>query len=286
VKYVRATDVKEAIGLLTEHGADAKVLAGGQSLLPLLNFRLARPSVLVDINPVAELDYVREDNGSLLVGALARQRDVETSEVAAATVPLLPEVLRHVGHITNRNRGTVGGSLAHADPAAELPTLVTVLGGELVVAGPEGTRTIAAEDFFLSTFTTVIEDTEILTAVRLPRLPAGTGVAVEELARRHGDFAIVAAMAAVHLADDGSIDLIRLGACGVDSVPVRLHDAEAALFGARPDDAAVDAAAATVAPNINPPDDVHAPASYRTDMAGLLVKRAVRAAIRRSESRA
>ena len=262
------------------------MLAGGQSLVPLLNFRLARPSILVDINRVAELDYVREENGSLLIGAMARQRDVETSDVAAAAVPLLPEVLRHVGHVTNRNRGTVGGSLAHADPAAELPTLVTALGGELVVDGPDGSRTVAAEDFFLSTFTTAIEHNEMLTAVRLPRLPAGTGVAVEELARRHGDFAIVATMAAVHLAADGTVDLVRLGACGVDSVPVRLHAAEAVLTGAQPNDAAIEAAAATVSDNIRPPDDVHAPASYRRDMAGLLVARAVRGAIQRSGTRA
>ena len=125
VRYARAGDVAEAVALLTEHGADAKVLAGGQSLVPLMNFRLAHPSILIDINRIAELDYVRDDNGSLRIGAMTRQRDVEISDVAAAAVPLLPQVLRHVGHVTNRNRGTVGGSVAHADPAAELPTLVT-----------------------------------------------------------------------------------------------------------------------------------------------------------------
>lgn len=282
VRYARAGDVREAVSLLVEHGSDAKVLAGGQSLVPLMNFRLARPSVLVDINRVAGLDRIEVDNGSLLIGAMARQRDVELSEVAATAVPLLPQALRHVGHVTIRNRGTVGGSLAHADPAAELPALVTALGGELLVEGPNGARAVSAEDYFVGTFTTATEHDEVLVGVRLPRLPTGTGFAVEELARRHGDFAIVGAMAAVHLAADGTIDLVRLAASGVDSVPVRLHAAEAVLTGAAPTAEAIDAAAATVATSIHPTDDVHAPASYRRDMAQLLVKRALGAAVERS----
>lgn len=286
VKYARAGDVREAIALLAEHGSDAKVLAGGQSLVPLMSFRLARPSILVDINRVAGLDRIETENGSLLIGAMARQRDVELSDVAAAAVPLLPPALRHVGHVAIRNRGTVGGSLAHADPAAELPALVTALGGELVVEGPDGTRSIAAEDYFVATFTTAMAHDEVLVGVRLPRLPAATGVAVEELARRHGDFAVVGAMAAVHLTDDGTVDLVRLAASGVDSVPVRLHAAEAALAGVAPTAAAIDSAADTVAASVHPTDDVHAPASYRRDMARLLVKRALGAAVERSGARA
>jgi carbon-monoxide dehydrogenase medium subunit len=281
-KYARAGDVREAIALLTEHGSDAKVLAGGQSLVPLMNFRLAQPSILVDINRVGGLDRIEAENGSLLIGSMTRQRDVELSDVAAAAVPLLAQALRHVGHVAIRNRGTVGGSLAHADPAAELPTLVTALGGELMVEGPNGTRSIAAEDYFVGTFTTAMAHDEVLVGVRLPRLPAATGVAVEELARRHGDFAIAGAMAAVHLAADGTVDLVRLAASGVDAAPVRLHAAEAVLAGAQPTAEAVDAAAATVPTSIHPTDDVHAPASYRRDIAQLLVKRALGAAIKRS----
>lgn len=280
VRYTRAGDVQEAVALLAEHGSEAKVLAGGQSLVPLMSFRLARPSVLVDINRVPGLGGIATDNGSLVIGAMARQRDVELSEVAGAAVPLLPAALRHVGHVAIRNRGTVGGSIAHADPAAELPALVTALGGELVVEGPRGRRTIAAQDFFVGTFTTAIEDDELLVGVRLPRLPAGTGIAVEELARRHGDFAIAGVVAAVHLAADGTVDLVRLGASGVDSVPVRLHAAEAVLTGQAPTAEVVAAAADTVAASVHPTDDVHAPASYRRDMARLLVERAVRAAAR------
>ncbi|MGE0300999.1 FAD binding domain-containing protein [Pseudonocardia sp.] len=285
VRYARATDAREAVALLAEHGSEAKVLAGGQSLVPLMSFRLARPSVLVDINRVPGLDTVATDNGSLVIGAMARQRDVELSDVAAAAVPLLPMALRHVGHVAIRNRGTVGGSLAHADPAAELPCLVAALGGELEVDGPRGTRTIAAQDFFAGTFTTALEPDELLVAVRLPRLPQGTGVAVEELARRHGDFAIAGAVAAVHLAADGTVDLVRLGASGVDSVPVRLHAAEAVLAGQAPTAEAIAAAADTVPASVRPTDDVHAPASYRRDMARLLVERAIGVAVHRSTER-
>lgn len=286
VGYARAGDVQEAVALLSQHGTDAKVLAGGQSLVPLMSFRLARPSVLVDLNRIGSLDFVRDEGTSLLVGAMARQRDVETSPLVAEAAPLLAEALRHVGHVTNRNRGTVGGSLAHADPAAELPTLVTGLGGELLVEGPAGPRSIAAEDFFVGPFTTAMEYNEVLTAVRLLRLPAGTGVAVEQLARRHGDLAMVGVVAAVHLGPDGSVDLVRLAASGVGPVPVRLHAAEAVLVGANPTEEAIDEAAATVAAAVRPPDDIHAPGSYRRDMAGLLLKRAVKTAIQRSEASA
>lgn len=286
VGYARVDDIEQAVAVLGEHGGEAKVLAGGQSLVPLLNFRLARPAVLVDVNRVGELDFVREENGHLVVGAMTRQRELETSTAAATAVPLLPEVLRHVGHVTNRNRGTVGGSVAHADPAAELPTLLTGLGGEVVAQGSGGSRTVPAEEFFVGTFTTALDETELLTAVRFPRLPAGTGVAVEELARRHGDFAIVAAMAAVHRGEDGRVDLVRLAASGVASVPVRLHAAEAVLSGQEPTAEAIEAAAATVADSINPTGDVHAPAHYRRDMAGVLVRRVLRAAVERSEKRA
>lgn len=283
VGYARAGDVQEAVGLLAEHGTDSKVLAGGQSLVPLLSFRLARPSVLVDVNPIGDLAYIREDDGALVIGATTRQRDVELSPVVAEAVPMLPEALRHVGHVANRNRGTVGGSVAHADSAAELPTVVTCLGGEIVVEGPRGRRTIAAEDYFTGTFTTATEYDELLTAVRFPRLPAGTGVAVEELARRHGDFAIVAAFAAVHLGPDGTVDLVRLGLSGVDTVPRRLHEAEAALLGTRPTAEAITAAAATAPNSIHPSSDVHAPAGYRREMAELLIQRAITAASERSE---
>lgn len=281
-QYARAADSHEAVALLSEHGNEAKVLAGGQSLVPMLSFRLAQPTVLIDLNRASGLDYVREDNGHVVIGAMTRQRSLETDPMLREAVPLLAEALRHVGHITNRNRGTIGGSLAHADPAAELPTLVKGLGAELTIQGPGGSRAVAAEDFFLGSFVTAMDYDEILTAVRLPRLPSGTGVAVEELSRRHGDFAIVAAMAAVHLDADGRADLVRLALSGADSVPVRLHESESMLQGSEPVGDVIDAAAAAVAGAVNPLDDIHAPAAYRRDMAQLLFTRAVGKAVDRA----
>src|SRR5260370_19689990 len=210
---------------------------------------------------------------------MTRERTMETGPMAPEAVPLMAEALRHIGHVTNRNRGTMGGSLGHGDPAAELPTLVKGLGGELIVEGPGGSRTVAAEDFFLSSFVTAMEYNEILAAVRLPRLPSGTGVAVEELTRRHCDFAIVAAMASVSVGASGRADLVRLAISGVDSVPVRLHESESILEGSEPTDALIDAAGAAVADAVNPMDDIHAPAQYRRDIAQLLVTRAASKAV-------
>lgn len=278
-KYRSAHDSTEAVELLTEYGEDSKILAGGQSLVPLMNFRMARPSVLVDINRTRDMTDIREDDGNLVIGAMTRQRVLERDPTASAAVPLLPAALAHTGHTTNRNRGTFGGSLAHADPAAELPTLLIALGGELTVKGPSGSRTIPAEEFFLAPLMTAVEYNEILFSARLPRLPAGTGVAVEELARRHGDFAIVSVMAAIHLDSDGRADLVRLAAGGVDSTPIRLHDAESELSGTTLDVSSVDAASTAAADACHPVDDVHGSASYRLDMVRVLVARAIRSAI-------
>jgi aerobic carbon-monoxide dehydrogenase medium subunit len=281
-RYARAQDSHEAVALLSEHGSEAKVLAGGQSLVPMLSFRLAQPAVLIDLNQASGLDYVRQDDGHVVIGAMTRQRSLETDPMLREAVPLLAEALRHVGHVTNRNRGTIGGSIAHADPAAELPTLVKGLGGELTIEGPAGSRTVAAGEFFLGSFVTAMDYDEIVTAVRLPSLPSGTGVAVEELARRHGDFALVAAMAAVHLDAGGRADLVRLALSGVDSVPVRVHESEAVLAGSQPTDELIDAAGRAVAGAINPLDDIHAPAAYRRDMAQLMLTRAIRQAADRA----
>src|SRR6187551_3745885 len=181
-EYLAPRSLDEAVAALAEHGDEAKAMAGGQSLVPLLAFRLARPSVIVDLNGIGGLDGARLDGDTLEVGALTRQRDVERLPGLRERCPMIVEAIEQVGHVTIRNRGTVGGSLAHADPAAELPALVTAPGGELLVEGPDGARAISAEDYFVGTFTTVMEHDEVLVGVRLPRLPAGTGVAVEELA--------------------------------------------------------------------------------------------------------
>lgn len=279
VKYARAVASQEAVELLQEYGDEAKLLAGGQSLLPLLGFRLAHPTVLVDLNPAADLEYVREDNGSLLIGAMTRQRTLETSQVVRRTVPLLAEALRHVGHVTIRNRGTLGGSLAHADPAAELPTAILALDGELLVDSPSGQRTIQALEFFRGPFTTALGADEVLAAVRLPRLEAGTGVAVEELARRRGDFAIVVVAAAVRLDSGGRCEAARIAVGGAQSVPLRAVEAESILVGEEPTESTMDAAADAVAAAVRPLDDVHAPGWYRRDMTRIYVERALRSAM-------
>jgi carbon-monoxide dehydrogenase medium subunit len=257
-----------------------------------MSFRLARPTVLVDLNFAKGLADVREDEGVLEVGAMVRQRHLERNQPASAAVPLLPMALSHVGHVTNRNRGTIGGSVAHADPAAELPTLVQALGGEMVVRGPSGTRTLPSHDFFQGTFTTAMAFDDVLVAVRLPRLPAGTGVDVQELARRRGDFAVVGALAAIHLDSEGRIDLVRLAVSGVAPVPARLHKSEEYLMGAPTrgaggdsvalEDATVDAAVEATSTAIDPTDDIHASAAYRRDMTQVLVRRAIKTAVHRA----
>lgn len=286
VEYRRAQDAADAVTLLGEFGEDAKVLAGGQSLVPLMSFRLARPTVLVDLNPVQGLDFVRAEDGHLVVGAMTRQRTVERHAGAHAAVPLLPLVLPHIGHATNRNRGTIGGSIAHADPAAELPTLAQTLAAEMVVLGPRGERTVPASEFFLGPLTPSLDYDEVLTSVRFPRLPDGTGAGVAELARRHGDFAVVSVLAAVHVGADGWIDHVRLGASGVASVPLRLHAAEAVLLGTSGDAAAIEAAAEAAVGEIDPVDDVHGPADYRRHVTRVMLGRAVRDAVRRAEGSA
>lgn len=217
VKYQRAGDREEAIALLGEHGYEAKVLAGGQSLMPLMSYRLVQPGVLVDLNPATDLDHVGEANGHLVIGSMTRQRTVETSRLVRDNLPVLAEALRYVGHVTIRNRGTIGGSLTHADPAAELPVALLALDGEVVAEGAGGTRTIGANDLFVGPMTTALEPTEILTSVRIPRLAAGTGASIVELARRHGDFAIVIAMAVVHLDGNGRCDRARIVLGGVEA---------------------------------------------------------------------
>lgn len=279
VKYLRPESLDEAIGALREYGDEAKVLAGGQSLIPLMSFRLANPSVLVDVTHVSGLSGVGRENGHVAVGAATRMRAVERHDEIRAAVPIIPPALAHVGHAVIRNRGTAGGSIAHADPAAELPTVLTALGGSVIAQGPGGRRELLAEEFFLGPLTTALAEDEVLTEVRFPVVPAGTGVGVEELARRHGDFAIALAVAAIHLDTAGRIDRAHVGVGGLDHVPRRLRNVEALLVGQEASDEVVAAAASQTADAIRPSDDVHASATYRRQVAGVVVARAVKKAI-------
>ena len=283
VKYQRAEGREHAVALLGEHGDEAKLLAGGQSLVPLMSYRLVQPGVLIDLNPATDLDHIGEDNGHIVIGAMTRQRTVETSRLVRDNVPVLAETLGHVGHVTIRNRGTIGGSLAHADPAAELPVALLALDGEVVVEGSDGTRTVQADDLVVGPMTTELAPTEMITSVRVPCSADGTGAAITELARRHGDFAIVIAMAVVHLDRNGRCDMARIALGGVEAAPARSRDAESGLLGTEPSDEAIEAAAQAAAGAVDPVGDIHGSEAYRRDMTRVFVRRALIQAVERAK---
>jgi aerobic carbon-monoxide dehydrogenase medium subunit len=267
--------VQEVLALLAEHGDEAKLLAGGQSLVPLLNLRLARPYVVIDLAAVDGLARIEQVDGLLVLGPMTRQRAMETSTALAAACPLLVEAIGHIGHVQIRNRGTVGGSLAHADPAAELPAVAVALGAEMVVRSTKGERVVPAQEFFEGPFTTTLQADELLTEIRMP-VTEGRGTAFTELARRTGDFAI-AGVAAVVRFQPGSRRVAEAGlaALGVGPTPIRLRDAEAAVVGSDLSDASVSAAAAVAMAAVSPVTDVHADEDYRRRLIGVLVSRAL-----------
>jgi CO/xanthine dehydrogenase FAD-binding subunit len=279
--YHAPRSIDEAVSLLARYGGDAKVLAGGQSLMPMLNFRLTRPAALVDVNRIPALAYVREENGTLALGAMTRQRTIEFSPVVAARLPLLTEATRWVGHLPIRSRGTIGGSLAHADPSAEYPAVLAALDGEVVAQGPRGRRTLKAAELFETYLTTRLAPEELLVEVRLPAMPAGAGYAFEEFARRHGDFAIVG-IAAMVVREGARCRTARLASAGAGPVPVRLRAAEEILEREGLGGAALQAAAARASELVEPDSDVHASAEYRRHLAGVLTLRALRRAVERA----
>lgn len=275
--YHRAASTDEVVALLAEHADEAKVLAGGQSLVPLLSLRLARPAHLIDINRVADLATIGNGDG-LTVGALVRHRAIERSDVVRTANPLLAHAVRFIGHGAIRNRGTVGGSIAHADPAAELPAVLLALDGEIDARSARGTRTIPASSLFEGFLTTSLEPDELLTAIRMPAWPTGTGWSIQEFSRRSGDFAIVGVVATVRLDGNGNIADARLAFSGVDQVPVRATAAESVLAGATPsDDLWKSAAHAATAP-LEPGGDIHGSAAYRKQLAAVLAERALKEA--------
>jgi aerobic carbon-monoxide dehydrogenase medium subunit len=277
-EYHAPATVEDALALLGRYGGDAKLLAGGQSLMPLLNFRLAKPAALVDLNRIPALAGIREANGHLVLGAMTRQRVIEFSPLVARRVPLLTAATRWVGHLPIRSRGTIGGSVAHADPSAEYPVVLAALDGEVVVRGPRGERRLRAGELFQTYLTTTLEADEILTEVRLPASPEGAGYAFEEFARRQGDFAIVG-IAAVIAREGDRCRLARLAAGGAASVPVRLRAAEEILESEGLSDHAVEAAAARAAELVDPDSDIHATAAYRRHLTRVLTARAIRRAL-------
>ena len=283
-RYLAARSIDEAIAALAKEGADAKVLAGGQSLTPMMNFRLARPSLLVDLNRIPGLGEIRADRGGLKIGALVRHRAVETSPVVRERQPLLAAAATQVGHLAIRNRGTFGGSIAHNDPAAEFPMAALLLDAKITAKGPSGARTIAAKDFFVSMFTCALAAAEIVTEVEIPDLAASTGWGFEELSRRPGDFAIAAVCATVTV-EDGICKAARIAMAGVGPKPLRAVRAEQVLAGAKLDDDVVAKAAAAARDDCDPTGDIQGSADYRRHLVETLAARALHTAWERSRVR-
>lgn len=284
-EYHDPGSVDEAVELLGRYGGEAKVLAGGQSLLPLLNLRLARPRALVDINRIDALDYVRQESGWLRVGARVRQRTVERDGAVERAVPLLAEAVRYVGHPQIRSRGTVCGSLAHADPAAELPAVAVALGARMVACSPAGLRELPAEEFFTGPLLTALGPDELLVEVQFPCTAPGWGWAFVEVSHRHGDYALCAVAAGVRL-DGSQVREARVVCAGVGPVPTRVREAETALVGQASEDEAARAAAEEARRHVQPEADIHASADFRRHLAGVLTHRAVRLAWSRAAATA
>jgi carbon-monoxide dehydrogenase medium subunit len=282
-EYAAPGSVAEALAVLAEHGDTARPLAGGQSLVPMLAMRLARPHVLVSLKRLGELAGIRRQNGSLTVGAMTRQWQVEESAEVAAACPLLAEATALVGHPAIRSRGTVGGSIAHADPAAELPVVLVALDGRVRLRSTRGERVVPAADFLQGMMTTAARPEELLVAVELPVLAGERrGDAFEEIARRHGDFALAGAAVALAFDADDRVTDARIALCGVEARPRRRTEAEQALRGERCRPERLDEAAALAAASLQPLEDLHASGAFRTHLAGVLTRRALERAWRRA----
>jgi carbon-monoxide dehydrogenase medium subunit len=279
--YATPRSVDEVVELLREAPDESSLLAGGQSLMPLLNMRMAEPRLIVDLNRADGLDAIEwTPDGRVRVGSMVRQRRLETDRELRDRLPLLTEAARHIAHVPIRMRGTVGGSLAHADPAAELPATVCALEGRLAVRGPEGERAIPAREFFLGALTSAIEPGELLVAVEIDPVPKGTGWAFREVARTHGAFALAGAATLLHVGDDGGIDLARLALLGVGSVPYVPDWLAETAVGEAPEESLFRKIGERVRDEVAPFDDVHASADYRRRVAGVLTARALAEAAR------
>jgi aerobic carbon-monoxide dehydrogenase medium subunit len=280
-EYETPATIDEVVSLLAEHGDEAKLLAGGQSLIPLLAMRLARPAVLIDINNVAGLSGISV-NGEATIGAMTRHRAAERSDDLRSAVPILSAALHHVGHDAIRTRGTIGGSIAHADPSAELPTLVRTLGATMVVTSASGSREIGSDDFYQGFLMTSLEPDELLTAIKFPIGGAGSGWSFNEVARRDGDFALVGCAVTLQL-DGTTITQARIGLSGVSGEPFRSAAAEAVLDGAPAGDSTFAEAAQAAADEVTPTADLHGTSAYRRHLTGVLVRRGLNEALARAE---
>jgi carbon-monoxide dehydrogenase medium subunit len=279
-RYFAPRTVDDALDLLATHGEEGKILAGGQSLVPAMNFRLARPTSLIDINRIDALDYVREGGGELSIGALARHARFEAPVTGGALSALLPQVARHIGHLPIRSRGTFCGSIAHADPASEWCLLAATLDAELVVVSRRGQRSLRPNEYFVTALTTTLEPDELLTEIRLPLLDDNWRTGFSEFSRRAGDFAL--AMCAAFLRfEDGRIVEARIGVGGATDRPSRIAAAEAVLTGTDGGPGVRHAAGNIAAETIDPLEDIHASAPYRRDLVRAMVGRALHQAVAR-----
>jgi CO/xanthine dehydrogenase FAD-binding subunit len=282
--YYDPSSLEEALALLDTHQGDGKILAGGQSLMPLLNMRLARPSVVIDINRIEELNYIRASDRGIAIGAIARQRALQTDKLISERIPILQEAAYYIAHPQIRSRGTICGSIAHADPAAELPALALALEAEMALTSAKGTRTVRADTFFQSFFTTALEANEILTEVRFPAPPRDSAWSVIEISRRHGDFAIAGIVAGLGLEPNGQkIVHACLVYFGVGPTPIRVKAAEDVLVGQAAAEETLEAAAQRAKQGIDPSNDIHATEEYRRAVSATLTQRALRAALQKLE---
>lgn len=283
--YYSPTSIDEALGLMAEHGYDAKALAGGQSLIPMMNFRLAQPAVLVDLNNLPELSYIQaNDQGGLRVGAMTRHHQVEQDQLVAERAPLVAEAMPHIATTQVRSRGTFGGSLAHADPSAELVAISVALEGRFGLRSQSGQREVDAADFFLGMFTTQLEADELLVEVSLPPMPPRTGWSLMEIARRPHDFALVGVAALLSLGKQDQVDQARIVLFSVGDGPVVAHKAADILSGQLPTSEAFQAAAETAgSEDIDPSSDIHASAEFRRHLAKVLTRRALNTALERAQ---
>lgn len=283
-EYHRATSLADAMTLLTEHGDDGKLLAGGHSLLPVMKLRLAQPAHLIDITGIQDLKGVRVDGDTIEIGALTTHHAIATDTTLADRLGLLPEIAHVVGDQQVRSRGTIGGALAHADPAADYPAGMLVLDAEVLASGPSGERVIPIADFFLGFLTTALEPQEIITAIRIPALPPGTGFRYEKMANPASGYAIVGVAAVIETADDGTVSDLRVGITGAGDVAYRATGVEDALRGSMLDEVTVKTAASHAIDGIEVLGDVHAPIEYRGTITKNLTRRAILTAFERARA--
>ena len=279
-RYVRAGSLEDALSALALEGDEARLLAGGQSLIAMMNLRLIRPSALVDVNGVCELDYIRADNGTLTVGALTRLSTAEVSQEVAGACPLMSEAIRHIAHRPIRNRGTVGGNLSHADPSSELPAVALAVDARMVVQSNGSVRRVAADDFFVGALTTSMEPDEALTAIEVPRGPDGQGWSFMEISPRKGDYALVGVAVTLSV-DNGRCSACRVVYTGNGDRARRIPEAESAVVGEAAGAATFSAAGEVAGRHIEPNSDLHASEQYRRDIASALTRRALEQAAAR-----